>query len=195
MVVSATKMNVLYIGVDNPMSISVPGVPAEKITAKISQGSLTPDMKAPKGSFMAKVNQIGEANISVTAQLEEGKPALPMGTVKYRVKIVPDPVAQVANKKGGNISRAVLGAQAGVIPVLENFDFDLNFIVTSFTMSRSGKGRDPVDVKAENNLISSEMKGIIGNTRSGDKIYFENIRAKGPDGTTRALSSVNFTIQ
>jgi gliding motility-associated protein GldM len=190
-VISATKMNVLYIGVPNPVAISVPGISADKVKASISQGGLVPDKEA--GTYLANVKNIGEAVINVSAEID-GK-MQPMGSQKYRVKIVPDPVAKVANLKGGTINRAALAAAGAVIPVLENFEFDLNFIVTGFAMTRSGKGRDPVEVKSENNQFTSEMKDIIKNTRSGDKIFFEYIRAKGPDGTNRALSSVSFTIQ
>jgi gliding motility-associated protein GldM len=190
-VISPTKMNVLYIGVPNPVSISVPGISADKVKATITQGVLKPDKE--QGSYLAEVKTIGEATINVAAEI--GGKVQQMGSMKFRVKIVPDPVAKVANMKGGNINRSVLAAQNAVIPVLENFEFDLNFIVTSFSMTRSGKGRDPVEEKSDNNLLTSSMKDLIKNTRSGDKIYFEYIKAKGPDGTTRSLSSVSFTIQ
>ena len=35
------------------------------------------------------------------------------------------------------------------------------------------------------------MRRIISNTRRGQKVYIENIKAKGPDGTTRTLASIN----
>lgn len=191
MVVSADKMNVLYIGVENPMSISVPGVPTEKITASISTGSLTPK---GKGSYVAFIKGgPPEATISVTAEISGKKQSI--GSVKYRVKRVPDPVARVAGRGDGPISKAVLGAQQGVAAVLENFDFDLRFNVTSFMMTRSGKGRDPIEEKATGPVLTPAMKAAIQAARLGDKIYFEQIKAVGPDGSTRNLGSISFVIQ
>ncbi|MBR3765533.1 MAG: gliding motility protein GldM, partial [Muribaculaceae bacterium] len=39
--VSATMMNVLYAGIDNPISISVPGIPTSQVNASMTNGSLT----------------------------------------------------------------------------------------------------------------------------------------------------------
>jgi gliding motility-associated protein GldM len=192
LVVSADKMNVLYIGVDNPMSISVPGVPAEKVEASLSGGgSLS---KKGKGAFIARVSSPGKVNINVRAEINGVKQS--MGKpVEFRVKRVPDPVAKVGGKSSGPMSKAVLNAQGGVIPVLENFDFDLNFTVFEFDMVIAGKGRDIMTSKSRSNVITAEMKELIGRTRLGDKVFFENIKAKGPDGTTRNLNAISFTIQ
>lgn len=191
-VVSADKMNVLYIGVDNPMSVSVPGVANENISASISGGggSLA---KAGGTSYIAKVSTVGEANINVTANLEGRQ--VPMGHFKYRVKRVPDPVAKVANSTGGNIAKNVLLAQTAVIPVMENFDFELFFRVTSFKLTVIPRGKDLQEFDSNNNLITPAMKSALSNLRPGDKVYFEFIRAVGPGGDTRALNAVNITIQ
>jgi len=192
-VISATKMNVLYIGVPNPISISVPGIPADKIKATISQGSLSPDPANP-GNYLANVTQGGEAIISVSAELD--KKLQPMGQMKYRVKMVPDPVAKCANMKGGPISKSLLAAQGGIIPVLENFDFELNYVIKSFSITRAGKGIDPIDFKTEGGAFTDEMKNkIFKMARLGDKIYIENIKAVGPDKTVRSLSAISFTVQ
>lgn len=190
-VISATKMNVLYIGVDNPISISAPGISNDKIKATISAGTLRPD-KDP-GTFLATVKGGGKVTINVQAEID-GK-VQQMGSQEYRVKMVPDPIAKLANTVGGPINRSVLAAQAGIIPVLENFDFQMNFVINSFSMTRSGKGIDPMTFTSNSNQLSEDMKKAIKNSRAGDKIYFELIKAKGPDGVPRNLSPVIFTIQ
>ncbi|MGI8893335.1 MAG: gliding motility protein GldM [Bacteroidia bacterium] len=191
-VVSADKMNVLYIGVDNPMSISVPGVGNENIGASISGGGGTLS-KAGGISYTAKVSTVGEANINVTATME-GK-SVPMGTFKYRVKRVPNPVAKVANTSGGNVTKNILLAQSAVIPVMENFDFELYFKVTAFKLTIIPRGKDLIEFDSNNNLITPAMKSALSNTRPGDKIFFEYIKAVGPGGDTRSLNPVNITIQ
>jgi gliding motility-associated protein GldM len=194
-VVSADKMNVLYIGVENPMSISVPGVADANVTPSISGGgaTLVRDSKAGSSKYIAKATTQGDATISVTAKLE-GK-GVPMGTFKYRVKRVPDPVAMVNGKKGGPINKAELAAATSVNSIMENFDFELYFKVTKFRMTLIKKGRDPVEMDAPSNLITPGMKAAISGSGPGAKVYFEYIKASGPDGTTRSLGSCNFVLQ
>jgi gliding motility-associated protein GldM len=187
-------MNVLYIGVDNPMSISVPGVANDLVVPSISGGggSLRKDPKAGGGKYIATVKTQGEATISVSAKLDGKNQA--MGSMKYRVKRVPDPVAYCAGKKGGAINKAVLGAQPGIVSLMENFDFELYFKVRSFKMTIVRKGRDPIELSSNANLFSSQMKSVIAGSPIGTKIYIEYIKASGPDGTTRSLSPLNFVL-
>jgi gliding motility-associated protein GldM len=194
-VVSADKMNVLYIGVENPMSISVPGVADANVTATVSGGGVTLSRDAKSGSskYIAKATTQGEASINVAAKLD-GK-SVPMGTFKYRVKRVPDPVAMIGGKKGGPINKAELAAQTSVNSIMENFDFELYFKVKSFRMTLIRKGKDPTELESTSNLITPQMKAAIQSAGPGAKVYFEYIKASGPDGTTRSLSSVNFVLQ
>jgi gliding motility-associated protein GldM len=197
-VVSADKMNVLYIGVDNPMSISVPGVSNNLVKSSIegSGGSLKPDPGKGGGHFIANVTTVGKATIRVSAELN-GK-VTPMGAFEYRVKRVPDPIATAANSKGGPINKSLLAA-ANIIPVLENFDFELYFKVTGFQMSIFGKGKDPIIGKeSPDSRLTQEMRDLIQKARPGDKIFFEYIKAKmatGSDQSTRQLPPLSFTIQ
>jgi gliding motility-associated protein GldM len=194
-VVSADKMNVLYIGVENPMSISVPGVADANVTATVSGGgtTLVKDVKLGSSKYIAKATTQGEANIAIAAKLD-GK-SVPMGQFKYRVKRVPDPVAMVNGKKGGPINKAELAAATSVNSIMENFDFELYFKVNKFRMTLIKKGRDPVELDAPSNLITPAMKAAISGSGPGAKVYFEYIKASGPDGTTRSLGSVNFVLQ
>jgi len=197
-VVAADKMNVLYIGVDNPMSISVPGVSNNMVKSSIegAGGSLKSDPSKGGGHFIATVSTVGNATIKVSAEI--GGKVMPMGTFPYRVKRVPDPIATAANSKGGPINKNLLAA-ANVIPVLENFDFELYFKVTGFKMSIFGKGRDPIlDKESNGSQLTQEMRDLILRARPGDKVFFEYIKAKmatGSDQSTRSLPPLSFTIQ
>lgn len=187
-VVSPTKMNVLYIGVDNPLDISVSGFTDDKISASISQGSLT------KGSagWNARVNTAGKCNVNVSVKDETGK-ARSMGSMEFRVKRVPDPVAKVAGQREGLINKELLKAQTGVAADLENFDFDLKFVVTGFKVSASIKGF--VQEKASySNMFTPEQKDLISRIDKGQKVYIEEIKAKGPDGSVRSLGTIGFKI-
>ena len=196
-VVSAEKMNVLYIGVDNPMAISVPGVSSDKVKVNPSGAGivLKPNPTAGAGHYMATVTTVGKSNISVSAEI--GGKVIPMGSFEYRVKKVPDPVATIASSKGGPINKNIVAAGT-LIPTLENFDFELFFRITGFKMTIVRKGKDPYEKETTGNQLTQEMRDMVASTRPGDKIFFEYIKAKmatGADQSTRTLSPMAFTVQ
>lgn len=191
-VVSPTKMNVLYIGVDNPISVSVPGVAPENVRPTLSGGSLTPDSKAGKGNYIAKISGGKKATVSVSADL--GGSMRPMGKFEFRVKRVPDPEAYCAGQTDGLISKNKLAAAGAVIPKMNNFDFDLVFRVTSFEITMN-IGGDLITTTANGNRFTDGMKGKIKGLKSGSRVYIENIKAVGPDGVPRKLKPIGFRIQ
>lgn len=187
--ISPTKMNVFYIGVDNPVSISVPGVANDQVRVSISGGggSIT---KTGNGLYNVKVSQVGNCKVTVSAEM--GGSSRSMGGMEFRVKRVPDPVAYVGGVKTGNIGKGVLAASC-IIPKMENFDFDLNFRIVSFSLTMNMQG-DLITKTTSGNCFSSEMKSMIDRAGRGQKIYIEDIKAVGPDGTTRTLSPMNLRI-
>lgn len=188
--VSATKMNVLFIGLDNPISIAAAGVPAESVSASISQGSLS---KIGTGSFMAKVSTVGKATVNVSAKV--GNQTKNMGSMEFRVMRVPDPVAEVGGSKGGRMQSAVFRVQQGVMATLENFYFDVKFPITHFTMGFAGAGfSDYIERQSSSALFTTDMKQLMQRCKPGTLIYIDEIRAKAPDGTTRNLPGIAFKL-
>jgi gliding motility-associated protein GldM len=190
-VVSPDKMNVFYIGVDNPVSISVPGFPAEKVTASISSGTIA--SAGAGGKYTVKVTQPGKANVTVSAKQLDGSTKA-MGAVEFRVKRVPDPIAKIADQPGGSISASKFKVQRGMIAVLENFDFDIRFQIVGFEMTYGAKRQDLVSARTNAPLFDSKMLDFINRAKPGDVFYFDDIKAKGPDGTTRKLPSIAFKL-
>jgi gliding motility-associated protein GldM len=189
LVVSPTKMNVFYTGVDNPVEVSVPGIPGDKVFATVDNGSM---VKEGKAWIVRPVRAGIDAHVQVTAEIDKVKK--PMGTKLFRVKNVPDPVAKVAGLKSGLIEKQLLAVQAGVAAEMENFDFDLQFKVTSFTVSTS-QGGFTLEKESKSNRFTTEQTGLISKATRGQKIYIENIKAIGPDGTTRLLNTIALTIK
>lgn len=185
LVVSPSKMNVFYVGVENPVEISVPGVPSSQLRASISSGTISKG----RDGYIVKVRKPGKCKISVSAGTKA------MGTKEFRVKKVPDPVATVAGKRGGVIRTAELKAQRKVVAAMENFDFDLKFKITGFTISTKTRDGYIIDKRSDNERINSEQKQLLGGLSKGQKVYFEDIKAKGPDGSVRELGTIAFKCQ
>ena len=190
-VVSPTKMNVFYVGVDNPVSVSAPGFSADRIRATISNrnGKLI-----KKGDdYIAQPQVVGRiAKVLVEAKFDDGWRSL--RTVDFRVKPIPDPVAKVADLNGGKIKKNLLLAQTGVDAVMDNFDFDLTFKITGFTVSTIVKGYT-VDQESRSDVFTPEQMGMFRNLKRNQKVYIEDIRAVGPDGVTRNLPAIVFRIE
>jgi hypothetical protein len=117
-----------------------------------------------------------------------------MGAVSFRVKVLPDPVVKVAGKKGGRIKKNVLAAQTGVIADMENFEFDLEFKITEFTVSTTDQGGYTKDAKTKGNLFTKAQLDLIKGVRGGKRINIEDVKAIGPDGSVRKLASIVFEI-
>lgn len=190
-VVSPDKMNVFYIGVDNPVSISVPGYGSDKVSATMNgNGTIT---KSSGGGYIVKVTTPGKTSVVVSVKGEDGKTKSFPGK-EFRIKRVPDPVAKVGNSPGGKIPAAQFKVQRGVLAVLENFDFELKFNVVGFEMTYAAKRQDLITKSAKGPAFTSDMEEFLKRAKPGDVFYLDEIRVQGPDGQTRKLPSIVFQL-
>lgn len=191
--ISPTKMNVFYRGIANPVDISVPGIAKENLRVEMTNGRITPT----NGQLMVFPSELDEqgrkTTVSVFARLAGGERL--MGTMNFRVKKVPDPVAKIANLSGGNIKKEDLMLEDGMMAVLEDFDFDLRFSVTQFDVSLTGSGGYVNTWKSTGNRFTADQKAQFRNLAVGSIVYFDNIRARGDDGTDRTLDPISFKIR
>jgi gliding motility-associated protein GldM len=185
--VAPTKMNVFYLGVDNPVDVSVAGVQPDQVDISVTNAR----HERSRGSYIIKPIRPGNAYVVVYANIDGQRRE--MGRKEFRVKTVPDPVAKVNGQKGGAISQSVLVAQIGVVAEMENFDFDLKFTVTEFTVSAVVQGFVR-EYTARSNRFTTEQKSLLRGLNKGQSVYIQDIKAVGPDGSTRPLSTINFRL-
>ncbi|MFH1159898.1 MAG: gliding motility protein GldM [bacterium] len=186
--ISPTKMNVFYIGVENPVSISVPGSP-ERILASISAGKIKADgdnwmvYDLPKGTK--------EAVIAVNA-IFSGK-SKNMGSSTFRLKTVPDPIGTIGGKSDGVVSKSILLASPYLVAEMPPwFDFDLKFSVISYTFVTDVSGYIS-EINVQGNRLTPEITKIIQDAKKNKRIWFEDITVRGPDGD-RNISSLSLKI-
>jgi hypothetical protein len=190
LVVSPTKMNVFYRGVDNPVSVSVSGYSDKNVAASTTNGALS---KAADGYIM-RPGKESEAIVGATVTNPDGtKKSMP--GIKFRVKNVPNPTPYFAGKSVNDetIKKAELTAAAGVIAKMLDFDFDLKFEVVEFKVTMI-VGGTPLEQAVKGAAVSSQMKEMFAKAKPGQKVYIEGIKAKGPDGTVRNLGSLSFKV-
>ncbi|HEY4798791.1 MAG TPA: gliding motility protein GldM [Bacteroidia bacterium] len=189
-VVSPDKMNVFYAGVDNPVSISVPGIAAEDLRPSMSGGSIS----GAKGKYIVKVTSASkEAVISVSAATKNGTKSMGPG-VKFRVKQIPPPVATVYGKRNSDfIKQGEVQFIKGIVPALDNFEFDVKFQVVSFDISMNINGME-VTESTSGPSLSEKQLSLIKKAKRGNKIYFEKVRVKKPDGIVVDVPGVNLKV-
>lgn len=194
--VSATKMNVIFKNLANPISISVPGVPHEKIKPVCTNGK----MIQMGEEWVIEPDQLdynGEkTKVIVYAELDGEKRI--MAEQSYRVMKVPDPVAKVGGISSGDISRDHLRLQRMVSATLEDFYFDMKFNVTSFEMSVPGQGGMTTTLGSNSYNFTDEQKRLLNSLNTGDKVWIENIKAKIKDNAEdaeRTLSPIILTVR
>lgn len=186
--ISPTKMNVFYLGLDNPVDISAPGVAKDQIHASITNGTIT---KSADG-WIVKPGKMGNATVNVSANVDGSTQT--MGSMEFRVKQVPTPVAKIGGQASGTIRKAALTSVSGIRADLEDFVFDVNVTVSSFTFSYVQDNGLIAEMKVNGNRFTPEVKQRFQGLSRNSKIFFEDIRVKMPDGSTRTLSPVNFKV-
>jgi gliding motility-associated protein GldM len=188
--VAPTKMNVFYKGVDNPVSISAPGVALDDLRPSITNGTIT----RSGNDWVVRVRQGTEAVITVNAQLPDGS-TKSMGKANFRVKTVPDPVPSFAGKRPSDnrVQKAELTAARGLLAKMDDFDFDMKFDITQFKVTMIFNGT-PVDVAVRGNRVNSDIEEMFQKARKGQMVLIENIRAKGEDGSIRKLPPISLKV-
>ncbi len=187
--VSADKMNVFYIGVDNPLSVSAAGVSSNDLRVSISGGG-------------GKIRKVGSNNfmVNVTTVTQDCKISVSGGglrdTKNFRVKMIPDPIARLGNLDDGSVQNGTFKAQAGIIGWLDNFDFEARCNIVGYDVVYQPKNQDVVTNKNAGATFDAKTSRLVRGARAGDTYYFRNIRAKCPgDKITRKINSLVFSIR
>ena len=187
--VSPTKMNVFYLGVDNPVDISASGVPLDQIKVSVSDGTIT---RSGNG-YLAKVTGRPGAVVKVTVSAG-GKV---MGVKDFRVKKVPDPLPSLfgVSPDAMTLRKSQLTSSQGVVAAMpEDFDFDMKFTVLGFTVGAVVGGYLTEQVST-GPQFTDRQKQLMQNLTAGMQLTITNIRVKGPDGVVRTLQPKVYKIQ
>lgn len=192
--VSATMMNMLYAGYQNPISVSVPGVPSNRITLSMTNGALT---KKNGGNYVAVPSKVGEDVTFTVTALNEGRQQ-EMGKFTFHVRKLPDPTGYLqytdskgntSRFKGGRISKQAIIAAGGVGAAIDDGLLDIAFKVTGFeTLFIDNMGNVVPEVSNSASFTPNQLSKIRSLSR-GKLFNISHIRVVGPDGIERTLTS------
>ena len=180
--IAADNMNVFYVGVDNPMSVSSAGFSPNDIKVSVvGCGAVIEGNTA--GKYILKATSAGTCMVTVMAKVnglyqQQGDPK------KFRVKSIPPPVLKIGGKLAlGNLefTRSGLSSIAGLAVESPGFDFPVTMTVKSFDLTYF-KGGELKTITCNSNNLSNEAKKALSELRIGQRAFFENVKVQTPTG-------------
>ena len=192
--VSADLMNMLYAGYTNPISISVPGVPLNKIQATMTGGTLTP---TGPGKYIARPTAVGQNAVITVTSTNTGRPQQ-MGQFTFRVRKLPDPTPFIATKddqgnpnrfKGGGIPKQQLMGIDGIGAAIDDGILDIAFRVVSFETVFFDNMGNAVPMASNGSQFSERQKDTFRKLTRNRRFYISRVVAIGPDGIQRTLQN------
>ncbi len=189
-VVSPTKMNVFYRGVDNPIEVSAGGVPDDKVQIQVTNANTKKD----KGAlYVLKPLDGNSCEITVLAEMNGRMSNL--GKKIFRIKNLPNPNPEVDGIKGKVATKGQFSSAQGLRAAMPaDFDFEAKYTVKGFTVSAVVDGFSR-DASSTSMAFTNEQKSILSKVQTNGKVSITDIKAQGPDGRTVELSDLVFTVK
>ena len=195
--VSATMMNVLYAGYDNPVSISVPGVTANKITASIKRG--TASIRNSGAGFIVTPKSVGQ-DVVIGVGARQGNKVQSMGEYTFRVRQLPDPTPFIEYKDAnGTIQRYRGGGQPlpkrfllsapGIVAAVDDGLLNIGYKVISFETTFFDNVGNAVSELSDGDRFSQRQIATFNKLTRGKRFYIQRVKAQGPDGIERQLTT------
>lgn len=197
--VSATMMNVLYAGIDNPITIAVPGVTPNNISATMTNGSLS---RSANG-WIAKPTKVGSiAVVTVTANIDGRSQTV--ASTEFRVRRLPDPMPYIEfTGSDGNVDRykgskpfakQLLLSAEGISAAIDDDLLNVNYKVLSFETIFFDSMGNAIPEVSDGANFSARQKNSFRRLTRGKRFYVSRVNAIGPDGIERILSPMEVII-
>ena len=180
-------MNVLYAGYNNPISVSVPGVPANAVSVSMTGGRI---MAKGNGHFVAVPSAVGkDVTFHVTAR-DKGQTRT-MPPFVFHVRKLPDPTPYIAlgvnRYKGGSLAKASLMGATSLSAAIDDGILDIQFHVVGFSTVFYDNMGNAVQMSSQGANFTDRMREQFRHLSRNRRFYITEVRATGPDGITRTL--------
>ena len=193
--VSATMMNVFYTGIDNPVSISVPGIGNGTVNATMTNGTLT---RSGDG-WIARPAHVG-ANCEISVSVEVDGVRTNVGNYTFKARKLPDPTAYINlgqdNRYKGSkpLAKGTLLGVSGLHAAIDDGLLDIEFTVVSFETITFGSMGEAIPEVSQGSSFSERQKNSFRRMKRGTRFFITRIRATGPDGVTREISPMEVIV-
>ena len=193
-VVALTRLDYVYYNVDNPMSVSVPGLLPKDIVVSIGEDKAflhrDPDGSNSNDMIVRPKDSTGPITVHVDERIDPQR-TRSRGMVRYRVVTLPNPVLYMGYVRQGDTVALDDLINKGYIQVKAQFE-NLNLpleepVVLGYDLNRSGWFNVPIEVTGSR--LSSEARDMLSKARRDETLYIDNVRVLLPDGRTVTLKA------
>ena len=186
--VSADLMNVLYAGYDNPISISIPGVPLSSVSASMSGGGFR---SIGMGRYIARPSAVGQ-DVTINVASNDNGRSRQMGKFTFHVRKLPDPTAYLqigtTRFREGGLAKASLMSLSQLNAAIDDGILDIQFRVTGFETVFFDNMGNAVPMASNGAHFSERQRDTFRKLSRNKRFYIANITAVGPDGISRKLT-------
>ncbi|MDR1112155.1 MAG: gliding motility protein GldM [Bacteroidales bacterium] len=193
-VIAADNMNVLYAGIENPVTTSSPGIASDKISLNVEGCAVS---KAGPGKFNVRPSEssIGKT-VTATSSANGDRSTQSLGTQTFRVKRVPDPQAKLGSISAGRKTKQEILANPFVVAKMdESFVYDLKWQINSFQVSIIERGMEDGPYSAQGNQLPANVVAKIRNAAPRTVIQITGIRASSTVLPARPLNDIMISIR
>ena len=166
--ISADKMNVVYRGLPNPLTISFAGIPDNAVSA--SGAGLS--SAGGKGKYNMNPGAGTDVTVNVTGKMSDGKTVSDKKV--FRIKNIPAPQGTIGGTAGvqkGAKSRLEVSTVGAMLP---DFLYELDFQVVQFAFKVPGQA----SIVVNGNKVDGRCKAALSRAKAGDQITISDIKTK-----------------
>ena len=187
--ISNTRFNILYLGIENPLLAVVENQKCDSFFLSTDNGKITGN----SCHYGIIPSHVGKA--TVYAKIVQKHDTITLGETYFRVKRLPQPTARIAGETYGIISKELLAAQIAIRASLENYDIELDYLVTSYTVIIMHNQDSIFTRQIKEKEITEELKKEFLTLQHDDKVLFMDINATGSFGDEGVLNTIEFIIE
>jgi hypothetical protein len=187
--IGADQNNILYVGLDNPLTVAVENTSNKAIIVKTDNGTITGN----GGKYMFRSTNIGRADIIIYQKIKGQIKEIGRGT--FRIQAIPAPVPHVGPSSGGYIKGEILIHQQYIRADYECCGFDAKAPIDSFTICILRAGTCLYkEIKNIGSKFNDEIINALAGIKKDDTVIFKGIFARGPDNKTIPLAPILFFV-
>jgi hypothetical protein len=193
--VSPDKMNILYVGVDNPVSIAVIGINSNDIEVTVD-GLEGATISGENARYIVRATQQTGENQFCYVNIKNHKTGQNYGSFPFRVKRIPDPKANLNGYTDATLTTNEIKSQTAIALKIEDFDFDVKCKILEYTVWFTEPGKAAISFVNSGENFNAKTKEMIEKAVSGAQYRFSNIKCNCPGDTTpRIVNSIFIEIE
>ncbi len=184
--IQLTNMKVVFLHIENPVTISVPGVEQKELAIAVMHGTIRKDSTKPNLYWIHP--EMGYNKFFINVNIKTEKELKTIATDSFRIKYPDRPIFYFGNHSlDGVMSHDEIRKELGVFSRMNDWDFNGTYRITTFSMSLFTNG-DWKESTTDGPAFTKKQLEDLNALQSGDRILFHNIIVKAFGGIDSATT-------